>query len=103
MIKHIVMFKFKDEAEGKTKRENAVIAKNMLDSLLGKVPSLLSIEVGINADNASQTNFDLVLTSTHNDLQGLNDYAVHPEHLEVAKFIKSVIVDGGRACVDYEY
>ena len=33
MIKHIVMFKFKDEAEGKTKRENAVIAKNMLDSL----------------------------------------------------------------------
>lgn len=39
MIRHIVMFQFKEEAEGRTKVENLQIAKSMLESLVGVVPT----------------------------------------------------------------
>ena len=39
MIKHIVMWKLKDEAEGNSKDENAKIIKNSLEDLKGKIVS----------------------------------------------------------------
>ena len=38
MIKHVVFFRLADEAEGKTKLENAQIIKQGLLALLDKVP-----------------------------------------------------------------
>ncbi len=101
MVRHIVMFEFLDEAEGKSKRENAEIAKGMLDHLVGLVPSLLSAEVKLNSPKADSTNFDLILTTEHNDFEGLKAYATHPEHLKVGQFIGNV--KKSRACVDYEF
>lgn len=37
MIKHIVMWKLKDEAEGNSKAENAQIIKNSLEDLKEKL------------------------------------------------------------------
>ncbi|MDE7126740.1 MAG: Dabb family protein, partial [Bacteroidales bacterium] len=45
MIKHIVMWKLKPEAEGRTAAENAQWMKEHLEGLLGVVPELLSCEV----------------------------------------------------------
>ncbi|MBR3290193.1 MAG: Dabb family protein, partial [Clostridia bacterium] len=42
MIRHIVMFKFKEEADGRTKAENVAITKSMLDALPGKIDWILS-------------------------------------------------------------
>lgn len=101
MVKHIVMFKFLENAEGRSKKENLEIAASMLRDLQGKVPTLVSSEVRLNAESADASNYDLVLVSDHNDWQGLNDYIVHPLHNAVGEFMKGV--RESRACVDYEY
>ncbi len=101
MVKHIVMFKFLENACGRTKDENVNIAANMLKDLQGKVPTLISSEVQINSKSANQTNYDLVLVSDFNDFQGLEEYIVHPLHKAVGEFMKDV--RESRACVDYEY
>ena len=48
MLKHIVMWKLKEFAEGKTKAENALIMKESLERLVGIVPEIISLQVGIN-------------------------------------------------------
>lgn len=88
MIKHIVMFNFKDE----NKKDNLIKAKKMLEGLLESVPTLKSIEVGINFSNESRA-MDLSLYSEFDTIEGLTLYANHPEHLEVVKFIKSVATE----------
>lgn len=101
MVRHIVMFKFLDEAEGRTKRENLEIAASMLRDLQGKVPTLVSSEVRLNDTSAAASNYDMVLVADYNDWQGLNDYIVHPLHKAVGEFMKGV--RESRACVDYEF
>ncbi len=101
MVKHIVMFKFLENACGRTKEENVNIAANMLKDLQGKVPTLVASDVQINSKSASQTNYDLVLTCDYNDWQGLEEYIVHPLHKAVGEFMNDV--RESRACVDYEY
>jgi len=101
MVKHIVMFKFLPEAEGRTKKENAEIAKKMLDDLQGKIPALLASEVRLNDDAADNSNYDLVLISEFESFEALNEYIVHPLHKAVGEFLKGV--RESRSCVDYEY
>jgi hypothetical protein len=95
MIVHIVMFAFKDE----NKQENLQKAKAMLEALTEKIPSLVSMEVGLDFMQ-SERSFDLVLTSTFDDKEGLSAYAVHPAHLEVVAFSKEVTE--AAKVVDYE-
>jgi len=85
MVKHIVMFDFKDEK----KEENLQKAKVMLEALLETVPSLKSMEVGINFSQEDRA-MDMSLYSEFEDKEGLEAYAIHPEHLKVVEFIKSV-------------
>ncbi len=88
MLKHIVMFHFKDE----NKRENLIKTKKILEELLNTVPTLKSMEVGINFSKESRA-MDLSLYSEFDNEEGLKLYANHPEHLKVVKFIKSVAID----------
>jgi len=85
MVKHIVMFDFKEE----NKKENLLKAKEMLEALLLTVPALENMEVGINFSNESRA-MDLSLYSEFKDEKALELYANHPKHLEVVSFIKSV-------------
>lgn len=48
VYKHIVMWKFKEQHNGKSALENARWMKEQLEALVGVVPELLSAEVGIN-------------------------------------------------------
>ncbi len=100
MIKHIVMFRFMENAEGKTKAENVLTAKSMLEKLNGVVPSLKSSEIHLDVGSKS-TNYDLVLISEFDDEDGLEQYIVHPAHKAVGEFMKKVRLD--RACVDYTF
>ncbi|HHH19742.1 MAG TPA: Dabb family protein [Campylobacterales bacterium] len=94
MVKHIVMFDFKDE----NKRENINKAKEMLEALLERVPTLKGMEIGVNfADEARA--MDLSIYTTFDDQAGLEAYAVHPEHIKVVEFIKTVV--NGSKVVDY--
>ena len=47
MVKHIVMFKLKDFAEGANKKENALKIKSSLEGLKSKIKEVKYIEVGL--------------------------------------------------------
>lgn len=100
MIRHIVMFKLKEEADGRSRKENLCIAKEMLEALQGVVPTLKSSYVKINDEQADRENYDIVLVSEYEDMEGLNAYIVHPAHKKVGEFMRKV--REARACVDFE-
>ena len=100
MIRHIVLFDFAKEAEGRTAIENAVIAKDMFLNLPEKIDVLRRIEVGINDADADETNSTLCLVCDFDSMEDLQIYQNHPEHLKVGSFIGKVKTQ--RSCVDYE-
>jgi hypothetical protein len=86
MIVHIVLFQFKEE----NKKANIIQAKQMLENLMGAVPSLRSIDVGVNF-SAEERAMDLSIITAFESKEDLEAYAVHPEHLKVVDFIKMVV------------
>lgn len=92
MITHIVLFRLKDKADVEA-------AAAQLRSLEGKIPSLRSIEVGINVV-ASDRAHDVSITTTFDDLAGLKEYADHPEHQPVVHWMREHIASS--AAIDYD-
>lgn len=101
MIKHIVCWKIKETYEGKTKNENLLRMKHLLEGLISKIDEIQYLEVGINDLTAPKDNYDIILITHFNSFDDLNKYQMHPEHLVVADFIKNIRET--RACVDYEF
>lgn len=99
MIKHIVMWRLKDEAAGATKEENAAKLKETLEALVDVIDELKAAQVGINF-NPSPAAFDVVLYSEFEDRAGLEAYQKHPEHQKIVEFVGEIRSD--RAVVDYE-
>ncbi|MFV3013391.1 Dabb family protein [Clostridium botulinum] len=99
MIKHIVMWKLKEFAEGKSKLENANIIKINLEDLKHRIDEVKLIEVGVNINNSQQA-YDVVLYSEFKNLEDLNLYQNHPDHVKVREFINKVKED--RIVTDYE-
>jgi len=95
MIVHIVLFKFKEA----NKKANMIQAKQMLENLMGSVQSLKSIDVGINFCEEARA-MDLSIITSFEGKEGLDAYAVDPEHLKVVDFIKTVAEYS--KVVDYE-
>ena len=95
MITHVVMMKFKSE----NKEENMARARDLLLSMVGKVEALRHLEVGDNCV-PSERALDLALVTRFDDLEGLREYGEHPVHVEVKKFLGTVLE--GSHVVDYE-
>ena len=100
MIKHVVCFQLADEAEGKTKVENARIIKKGLENLVNFISQSKKIEVGINCPDTPDTNYDVLLYCEFDSVADLNIYQEHPEHKKVGAYIGKVKI--GRVCVDWE-
>ncbi|MFW5488116.1 MAG: Dabb family protein [Desulfovibrio sp.] len=99
MIKHIVMWRVKDSAEGMDKAGIVAEMKKRLEALKGEVPGAIELELGANF-NTSDGASDAVLYSTFNTREELDAYQVHPAHQAVVGFISSVATE--RRVVDYE-
>lgn len=95
MVVHIVTFEFKKE----NKKANIIQAKQMLENLMGAVPSLRSIDVGVNFSKEERA-MDLSIITVFEGKEGLDAYAIHPEHIKVVEFIKTVAEYS--KVVDYE-
>ncbi len=100
MLRHIVMWRFKDEAEGKTKLQNMEYIKERLLALKGVIPELRHIELGFNI-NESDMSYDMVLLAEFADQAALERYKNHPRHKEVSAYVSKVRTD--RATADYIY
>ena len=116
VYKHIVMWKFKEQHNGKSALENARWMKEQLEALVGVVPELLSAEVGIspaleqaaeaaaaeapsnavaapsNAAGApapaASGEYDACLVSTFASPEALAAYKVHPKHKAISAYCK---------------
>jgi heme-degrading monooxygenase HmoA len=99
MLKHIVMWKLKDHAEGADKAANAQEMKRRLDTCAGIVPGMRKFEVVV-AQPGLEATYDVVLYSEFDDKAALDAYVVHPTHKAVAPFIGAVRSE--RQCMDYE-
>jgi len=99
VIKHIVFWKLAEEALGGTKLENAARIKREAEGLVGKVPCVRELEVGLDIEG-SPAAWDVALYSTFDSVDALAEYQVHPAHQEVAALVKQLVID--RAVIDYE-
>ena len=99
MIRHIVLWKLKDEAEGASKAQNAERLKNLLEALRGKISQIVELEVGFQME-PSEAAFDVALDSSFRTRADLEIYQKHPDHQEVVAFVKKIV--SARAVVDYE-
>ena len=98
MLKHIVMWKFKEEAEGRSKAENLQLVREQLLALQGVVEPLRSIEIGLDVSRTDMS-YDMVLVTTFEDAAALHAYQVHPEHVKISQYVSKVRTS--RAVVDY--
>jgi heme-degrading monooxygenase HmoA len=99
MIKHIVMWQLKDNAEGADKAANALKMKQLLDSCADIVPGILKFETALAAPGLEAT-YDVVLYSEFESKAALDAYQEHPQHVAVKPFIGAV--RQARQCMDYE-
>ena len=98
MLKHIVLFRFKDFAEGADKAENIRRLKSQLEALTDMIEEIKFFEVGINLGNSDAV-YDLALLSEFKSREDLYSYQKHPEHMKVADFVKRVCI--ARVVADY--
>ena len=99
MIKHIVMWKLKNFAEAANKTENAQKMRSQLEGLKDKIKEIKHIEVVINI-NDSDDSYDIVLCSEFENMENLEIYQNHSEHVRVSDFVSKVRLE--RRVVDYE-
>lgn len=99
MLKHIVMWRFMQQAEGCSKEENMDKVIEGLSALYGVVPELKGIALKKDVLHSSGS-YDLMLICDFEDMAGMQAYQVHPAHQAMRSFIHKVISD--RATVDYE-
>jgi quinol monooxygenase YgiN len=83
MMTHVVMWRVATDSQ-KEKQAIAKQIKASLESLDGRVPGLLKVEVGCD-ESEVDASFDVVLISQFADEAALRCYATHPEHLRVKK------------------
>jgi hypothetical protein len=98
MVGHIVMWKLKETAEGRSASENAKIMKDMLGRLPGLIPELRTLVVSTDVF-ASAPETEVVLYTVFDSPEDLQTYQVHPEHKKCVAFVSAVVAE--RRLVDY--
>ena len=99
MIKHIVLWKLKEQAEGAGRAANAVQLKAKLDACADLVPGILKFETAL-AQPGLEATYDVILYSEFANKEALDAYQEHPEHQAIKPFIGAV--REARQCMDYE-
>lgn len=90
MLHHIVMWKLKDFAGGKSKAENALLMKAELENLLPKIQQIQKLEVGIGMEASTYSDFDIVLDMWFETYQDMEIYQQHPVHKKISEWITTI-------------
>lgn len=95
MVKHVILWKLKEDANNMTVKQGI---KDGLEGLMGKIEGLAEIKVEINGLESS--NADVMLYSVFENEDALKNYAVHPEHVYVADTFVRPFTEV-RMCMDF--
>ena len=99
MIRHIVMWKLKDEAEGASREKNAEKLKLILEGLKTSIEEIKNVEVGIQINSENDEALDVVLICDFENELDFKMYTRNPAHKKAVKFIDAVVEK--RVFVDY--
>ncbi|MBL8346507.1 MAG: Dabb family protein [Rubrivivax sp.] len=98
MIKHIVMWNVRGD-DAATHARHLALLKSEFESLRGRVPGMLHLEVGVDESRIEYA-CDVVLYTEFDSRESLAAYAQHPEHLRVRRTLGDL--RSARHQVDYE-
>lgn len=99
MIRHIVWWTLKPEANGNKAEINAALIQKE-SAILHGIPSARSVDVSSKIENSTTVPCQVVLVSTHDSMKELDAYKADPAHIKFAKLITEV--SESRNCIDYE-
>ena len=98
MVKHIVLFKLKDEVPETDKLVVMNKFKEAIEALPAKISVIRKIEVWLNMNPGES--WHIALYSEFDNLDDVKFYATHPDHVAAGKIIAEA--KESRSCVDYE-
>ena len=99
MIKHIVMWKMKSQAEGRDAEANRLLMREKLLSLKKVIPQIVWSEVGFDTLRTGAS-ADIVLICHTANWDDFKIYQDHPEHVLAKQFFAKVTES--RIIADYE-
>jgi quinol monooxygenase YgiN len=85
MLRHVAMFRWKDEVTDAQK----TAARDALANLQGQVPTLREMTVGFDI-RRNPNNWDMVLVADFDDVAGLEAYFAHPVMNAASDLVASV-------------
>ena len=89
MIQHIVMWKFAEVAEGKTRAENMNWVETRLKALVPIIPEIKKLEIGADIGGTDMS-YDMVLIMEFESMEDLHTYKIHPEHQKISQYVKKI-------------
>lgn len=98
MVKHIVLFKLKEDLLPEEKNTVMNAFKQAIEALPQHIDFIRKIHVGLNCNPTEK--WDICLESEFDTLEDVKNYSIHPAHVAAAGIIKDVKAD--RSCVDFE-
>lgn len=99
MIKHIVLFKLTDNLTKEEKFRITNEMKTIFLPLKDKINRIISYEIGINF-NAKDFASDFAIYSEFENVEDLNYYSNHPEHVKAVN--KNKKFNKTKTVIDYE-
>jgi hypothetical protein len=99
MVKHILFWRLKDQAEGRSKAENIDICRQRVLALPQSIPEIRAIEFGTNFANLPVA-FDLAVILSFADKTDVETFVHHPDHMALGQAVN--VMRESWAVVDYE-
>lgn len=89
MLRHVVMWRFADSAEGRTRQENMEYVRDRLYALRDVIPQLRRMEIGFDISHTDMS-YDMLLLTEFDSVGDLAVYKEHPEHVKVSQYVAKV-------------
>ena len=99
MIVHIVFWRLHEQANGRSKQENALEIRKRFEAMRPIMPGLLRLDFGIDFAGTEQSS-DVALYTEFESRAALEAYQAHPAHKDVVAFLADLRTE--RRVVDYE-
>lgn len=100
MIRHVVWWTLKENANGRSMVENVEHIQE-LSAMLHGLPSLTYVEISAKIQPSCTVPCNLVLMSTHKTMADLEAYRMDPVHIQFAEKVNEIATS--RNCIDYAY
>ena len=95
MVTNNLLIKLKERSDNEIEK-----VKDLLLSMDGKIPALISIKVETDIRGPEKSSYDIMLITQFYEFGDLNEYLNHPVHIEVSEYIKKVMDIGASLCYE---